>query len=110
MKIIVLGINYAPEPTGIAPYNTGLCRFLKSKGHDVRMVTSFRYYPEWKKIADDRRKLYRTDVIDGVSVHRCWHDNVCRMRRMDTRQLFSEVVCHRHRPSVCVRRAILQPG
>ena len=73
MRIIVWGINYAPELTGIAPFNTGLCDYLHERDHDVKMVTTFPYYPFWKKIPGDRGKLYRTDEIDGVSVHRCWH-------------------------------------
>ena len=73
MKVAVWGINYSPEVTGIAPYNVALCRHLKSSGHDVRMVTTFSYYPTWKKRPEDRGRLYRTDLIDGVPVHRCWH-------------------------------------
>ena len=73
MKIIIWGINYAPEPTGIAPYNVALCQFLHAGGHEVRMLTSFPYYPAWKKRPSDRRRLYRTDNHAGVPVHRCWH-------------------------------------
>ena len=73
MKVVVWGINYAPEVTGIAPYNVALCRHLRERGHDVRMVTTFSYYPTWKKLPEDRGRLYRTDQIDGVPVHRCWH-------------------------------------
>jgi colanic acid biosynthesis glycosyl transferase WcaI len=73
MKVTVWGINYAPEVTGIAPYNVALCRYLKDHGHDVRMVTTFCYYPAWKKLPEDAGRLYRTDLIEGVPVHRCWH-------------------------------------
>ncbi len=73
MKVAVWGINYSPEVTGIAPYNVALCRHLKAAGHDVRMVTTFSYYPTWKKLPEDAGRLYRTDTIDGVPVHRCWH-------------------------------------
>ena len=48
MKITVWGINYAPEPAGIAPYNTQLCAHLKRNAHDVCMVASFPYYPAWR--------------------------------------------------------------
>jgi colanic acid biosynthesis glycosyl transferase WcaI len=73
MRILVWGINYAPEVTGIAPCNVALCEFLRRTGHDAHMLTTFRYYPEWRKGAGDAGKLYRTDVINGVPVHRCWH-------------------------------------
>ncbi|MGI8437849.1 MAG: WcaI family glycosyltransferase [Chthoniobacterales bacterium] len=73
MRVIVWGINYAPEFTGIAPHNVALCEFLHARGHDVRMVTSFSYYPTWTKLPQDRGKIYRTDLVRGVPVYRCWH-------------------------------------
>ena len=73
MRVIVWGINYAPEITGIAPHNVSLCEYLHGGGHDVEMVTTFAYYPAWRKSPEDRNTLYRTDCINGVPVHRCWH-------------------------------------
>src|SRR2546423_10156944 len=73
MRVIVWGINYAPEFTGIARHSVALCEFLDREGHDVEMVTSFAYYPTWQKRPEDLGRLYRTDVINGVPVHRCWH-------------------------------------
>jgi colanic acid biosynthesis glycosyl transferase WcaI len=72
LKITIWGINYAPEATGIAPYNTDLCDRLASMGHTPRMVTSFSYYPAWQKLGADHGRLYRTDLIATVPVHRCW--------------------------------------
>lgn len=73
MRIVVWGINYAPEVTGIAPYNAGLCRFLSERGHEVHMVTTFQYYPQWRKTPEDQGRFYRKDQDGAVSVHRCWH-------------------------------------
>ena len=73
MRVIVWGINYAPEFTGIAPHSVALCEFLRGVGHEVEMVTSFAYYPTWQKRPEDRRHVYRTDIENGVPVHRCWH-------------------------------------
>jgi colanic acid biosynthesis glycosyl transferase WcaI len=73
MRVVVWGINYAPEFTGIAPHSVALCEFLEREGHDVEMVTSFAYYPTWQKRPEDRGRVYRTDVVNGVPVHRCWH-------------------------------------
>jgi colanic acid biosynthesis glycosyl transferase WcaI len=72
MRAIVWGINYAPEFTGIAPHNVALCEFLAASGDEVLMVTGFPYYPSWEKTSEDRGQVYRTDQINGVSVHRCW--------------------------------------
>jgi colanic acid biosynthesis glycosyl transferase WcaI len=73
MRIVIWGINYAPELTGIAPYNTALCQDLRARGHDVAMVTTFSYYPAWRKKPEDEHRIFRTDLVDGVPVHRCWH-------------------------------------
>ncbi|HWA84641.1 MAG TPA: WcaI family glycosyltransferase [Opitutus sp.] len=72
MKIILWGINYRPEPTGIAPYNAELAEFLASRHHDVRVVTGFAYYPHWRKERPDRFRFSRAENIDGVAVFRCW--------------------------------------
>src|SRR3954471_20158803 len=73
MRVVIWGINYAPEFTGIAPHSVALCEFLLEQKHDVEMVTSFPYYPTWQKRPEDRGRLYRTDHINGIPVHRCWH-------------------------------------
>lgn len=73
MRIVVWGINYTPEVTGIGPHNAALCEFLNSRGHDVGMLTTFCYYPAWRKPPEDHWRLFRTDRVNGVPVHRCWH-------------------------------------
>ena len=73
MRVLVWGINYAPEVTGIAPCNVALCEGLRAAGHDAHMLTAFPYYPSWTKRPEDRGKWFRTDVVNGVPVHRSWH-------------------------------------
>src|SRR5436190_17403585 len=72
MRIVVWGINYAPEFTGIAPHNVALCEFLCRSGDIVEMITGFAYYPAWEKRPEDQWQVYRTDEMQGVKVHRCW--------------------------------------
>ena len=73
LKVTVWGINYAPEVIGIGPYNTALCQFLSARGHSARMVTTFPYYPAWAKQRGHRGWFFRTGLVEGVPVHRCWH-------------------------------------
>jgi colanic acid biosynthesis glycosyl transferase WcaI len=82
MRVIVWGINYAPELIGIAPQTVALCEFLAEQGHDVEMITTFPYYPAWRKRREDRGQLYRTDVVNGVRVRRCWHFVPARVSRL----------------------------
>jgi colanic acid biosynthesis glycosyl transferase WcaI len=72
VKILLWGINYAPESTGIAPFNRELCEFLAGRGHTVAAVTAFPYYPLWQKRPQDRGRLHRAELIGGVQLHRCW--------------------------------------
>lgn len=72
MRVTVIGINYHPETTGIGPFNTGLCEYL-SRNHQVEMISTFSYYPLWKKEPGEEKLLTRTDRINGVTVHRGWH-------------------------------------
>lgn len=72
MRILVLGINYSPEPSGIAPYTAGMVRGLAQRGHDVRVITAFAHYPQWS-FGDTKPPRTRHDSIDGVPVTRVRH-------------------------------------
>jgi colanic acid biosynthesis glycosyl transferase WcaI len=70
MRILLVGINYAPELIGVAKYNTELCEALAEAGHEVRVVTAPPYYPEWNIPKEYRSWFYRSDVINNVSITR----------------------------------------
>lgn len=72
MRVAILGINYAPEPTGIAPYTTGLALGLAERGHDVRVLTGFPHYPQWKR-AENTSGFRSAEHVDGVPVVRLSH-------------------------------------
>jgi len=48
MRILIHGINYAPELTGIGKYSGEMAEWLAAQGHEVRVVTAPPYYPQWK--------------------------------------------------------------
>jgi len=73
MRILVIGINYTPERTGVAPFTTGLCEHLASQDHQVRVITGFPYYPEWRVAEGYRRRLYQKERINNVEVRRVRH-------------------------------------
>ena len=70
MKIAFVGINYAPEPTGISVYTTGMAEYCALQGDNVTVYTGFAYYPVWSKSEKDRGKLYRRECIHSVTVRR----------------------------------------
>ena len=47
-KILIIGLNYAPEPVGIGPYTQGLAQALAETGAEVSAVVAKPYYPQWK--------------------------------------------------------------
>lgn len=72
VRVSILGINYAPERTGIAPYTTGLARGLAERGHQVQVLTGFPHYPQWR--CDGTASGFRlTQTVDGVNVRRLSH-------------------------------------
>lgn len=72
MRILIIGLNYAPEPTGNAPYTTALARGLAERGHRVTVVTGYPHYPEWR-IPEQYKGHSRIEELDGVTVHRLRH-------------------------------------
>ena len=72
MKILTIGINYAPELIANAVYSTGLTEWLAEHGHQVRMVTAMPYYPAWKVSDGYPNYRYLTHSTQaGVRVTHC---------------------------------------
>jgi colanic acid biosynthesis glycosyl transferase WcaI len=68
LRILVYGLNYAPELTGIGKYTGEMASWLAERGHDVRVVTAPPYYPAWRIRDDYRGTLYRTERVPGQPV------------------------------------------
>ena len=73
MRILILGINYWPERTSVAPFTTGLSEHLAAQGHHVRVITAFPYYPEWRIWDSYRGRITQKEIIKGVEVRRVLH-------------------------------------
>jgi colanic acid biosynthesis glycosyl transferase WcaI len=72
MHFAFLGINYWPDETGIAPFTTGRCEYLASRGHHVTVFTGFPYYPAWRIPDEYRGRLFRREIRNGVTIIRSW--------------------------------------
>jgi colanic acid biosynthesis glycosyl transferase WcaI len=70
-RILVTGINYAPENIGTGKYTSEMCEWLAGQGHDVRVVTAPPYYPAWKVWPEARTRWFRRERLNGVEVIRC---------------------------------------
>ena len=71
-RVLLIGINYAPEPTGIAPYTTGLAQFLSSRVHELQVLTGIPHYPSWEA-TPGFRPTRSQELADGVRLTRLRH-------------------------------------
>lgn len=71
MKVLVYGLNHAPEAIGIGKYTHEMCAWLASRGHQVKVITSYPSYPDWKVQAPYNNKRYGRELRDGVEIVRC---------------------------------------
>jgi colanic acid biosynthesis glycosyl transferase WcaI len=70
MRVMVIGINYAPDLIGVAKYTAEFCESLTAWGHQVRVVTAPPYYPDWKIPQGYRSKWYARERLREVDITR----------------------------------------
>lgn len=76
MRILLYGLNYAPEQVGIGKYSGEMASWLAGRGHELRVITAPPYFPSWKvgrglhKGAERYRNRYSQERLDGVNVWR----------------------------------------
>jgi len=71
-NILIIGINYRPETTGIAPYTSDVAEHLAAGGHRVTVITGFAHYPAWR-LEPGEHRMRAVDSLDGVRVLRRRH-------------------------------------
>jgi colanic acid biosynthesis glycosyl transferase WcaI len=71
--VTVVGIYYAPDSTGIAPYTTDLCETLIEQGASVHAIVGVPHYPQWTVDPRYRGRPRYEDEHNGVRVTRVRH-------------------------------------
>lgn len=71
MRILILGLNFAPELIGVGKYTAEFASWLTAQGHEVRVVTAPPYYPAWRVGEGYAAWRYRRETVDGAEVLRC---------------------------------------
>lgn len=71
-SLVFVGLNYPPEPTGIAPYTGGLAERVAGAGVDASVVTAFPHYPAWT-FGSEMPPRTSTELVNGVRVTRLRH-------------------------------------
>jgi colanic acid biosynthesis glycosyl transferase WcaI len=71
VKILILGLNFAPEMIGVGKYTGEMAAWLVERGHEVRVVTAPPYYPAWRVEEGYDARRYRRESWRGAAVLRC---------------------------------------
>ena len=71
MRLLIYGLNFSPELTGIGKYTGEMAWWLAERGHDVHVVTAPPYYPAWKIGASHRNRYVTEQPQENLTVHRC---------------------------------------
>ena len=70
MKILVYGINFFPEITGVGKYTGEMAAWLAAAGHEVRAVTAPPHFPDWTIGRGYSGRDYRREYWGGVGIWR----------------------------------------
>jgi colanic acid biosynthesis glycosyl transferase WcaI len=77
-RLLVIGYNFYPEPTGIGKYSGEKVYWLAKNGYDCSVITTYPYYPQWRvqEPYTQNRFWYKTEVKEfksggKITIHRC---------------------------------------
>ena len=73
LRVLVVGIYYSPDHTGIAPYTTQLCEYLVHRGASVSVFTGVPHYPAWEIDPQYRRRIRAVEKTERLEVRRLRH-------------------------------------
>ncbi len=72
MRLLVYGLNFSPELTGIGKYTGELCEWLlQQEANDLKVITGYPYYPEWSIHPEHAGGFYSTQAEKGMTIYRC---------------------------------------
>jgi colanic acid biosynthesis glycosyl transferase WcaI len=70
LKVQLITNLFAPDELAGAALFSDLALYLKEQGADVRVITTYSYYPAWKVDPEDARHAYRDEMWQGIPVRR----------------------------------------
>jgi len=71
MHLLIIGLNFAPELTGIGKYTSEMAAWFAERGHSITIVTTPPYYPSWKVAPGYSNAAWQTETWKGCTVIRC---------------------------------------
>jgi len=72
-RVLLMGINFSPELTGIGKYSGEMIDWLSKNNYDCTVVSSFPYYPNWEVQKPHKARFYKKEIAnDGhLTLYRC---------------------------------------
>lgn len=72
-RVLLIGGNFSPEPTGIGKYNGEMISWLANNGYDCTVITTYPYYPQWavQSPYDRTKNWFKKEVSGNITIHRC---------------------------------------
>src|SRR5699024_6417450 len=70
MRVLVYGLNYAPEPTGTGKYTGEMVSWMVNRQHGVSVICGLPHYPQWVCYGEASS---RVEMMDGASIQRASH-------------------------------------
>ena len=70
-KVLIFGMNYAPELAGVGRYTGEIAEFLQRRDSEVVVITTPAHYPGWTVQKPFKRWSYSVERRNGVKVIRC---------------------------------------
>lgn len=71
MKILIYGVNFSPELTGIGKYTGEMAEWLAEQGYDIHVITAPPYYPAWKISKGYSVCRYTRETAKKITITRC---------------------------------------
>ena len=69
-RVLIYSQTFSPDHSGISIYASDFAFYCAENGCEVDVITGFPFYPQWKKKKEDEGKLFATETIKNVKVHR----------------------------------------
>ena len=62
-RILLIGHNFAPEPTGIGKYSGEMISWLSKNDYDCTVLTTYPYYPHWQIQQPYKNGSYLKEIV-----------------------------------------------
>ena len=72
-SVLIIGINFSPELTGIGKYTGEMVDWLTENNFNCNVVTAFPYYPYWKTLKPYKNRFYTRETLKNgrLNIYRC---------------------------------------